>query len=119
MEFLLSEIYDDPLYIINLLLVESTPMLGRVTHVLRKRVVEQSRGFMSRSNPRLGHNLEDYYLWPEYHAAMVNPMFEYAFNTSCFLVGILSVWPLMHSNYYFSGRFLPKDPDVSLLDDSW
>lgn len=74
---------------------------------------------MSRSNPRLGHNLEDFYLWPEYNTAMVNPMFEYVFNTTLGLVGILSVWPLMHSNYYFSGRFMPTDPESLLLPDSW
>jgi hypothetical protein len=95
-------------------------IISRATQVIaRKFAVQQTRKFVSRSAPRFGHNLEDYYLWPEFNAAMVNPMFEYAFNTTLFLVGILSVWPLMHSNYYFSGRFLPKDPECLLLDDSW
>ena len=95
-------------------------ILSRASQVIARRMVRgQTRGFMSRSNPRFGHNLEDYYLWPEYNAAMVNPMFEYVFNTTLFLVGILSVWPLMHSNYYFSGKFMPKDPDCTLLDESW
>ena len=95
-------------------------ILSRATQVIARRAArDQARGFMTRSNPRFGHNLEDYYLWPEYNAAMVNPMFEYVFNTTLVLVGILSVWPLMHTNYYFSGRFLPKDPDCLLLDESW
>ncbi len=95
-------------------------ILSRASQVLARRMTRgQVRGFMSRSSPRLGHNLEDFYLWPEYNAAMVNPMFEYAFTTTLCLVGILSVWPLMHTNYYFSGRFLPKDPESTLLDDSW
>ena len=87
--------------------------------VARKFAPAQKRQFMSRSSPRLGHNLEDFYLWPEFNAAMVNPMFEYAFNSTLVVVAFVSVWPLFHSNYYFSGRFLPKDPECLLLDDSW
>lgn len=94
-------------------------ILGNFGRVLARPVSQQARTFVTRSNPRLGHNLEDFYLWPEYHAAMVNPMFEYTLNTACLLIGVISVWPLFHSNYYFSGKFLPSDPEVTLLDESW
>ena len=107
----------------TLLLLSSSPtfMIASAASRIARRAVSapQSRGLMTRSAPRRGHNLEDYYLWPEYNAAMVNPVFEYAFIGACIMTGVASIWPLMHSNYYFSGRFLPKDPAVLLLDESW
>mmetsp|Transcript_31619 Transcript_31619/g.104803 ORF Transcript_31619/g.104803 Transcript_31619/m.104803 type:complete len:110 (+) Transcript_31619:92-421(+) len=79
-----------------------------------------ARTFVTRSLPRLGHNLEDHYDMAEFMCKMHHPLGEYliwAVMCSGFLV---SFAPMMHSNYYFTGRFMPKDQgNTQLCDDSW
>merc|ERR1719414_1844852 len=79
-----------------------------------------SRSFVSRSMPRRGHNLEDHYDMAEFMTKMHSPLGEYliwACMGSTFFVAFV---PMMHSNYYFTGRFLPKDQgNTQLCDDSW
>ncbi|CAJ1327264.1 unnamed protein product [Effrenium voratum] len=78
------------------------------------------RGFASRSMPRLGHNLEDHFDFAEFMCRMHSPIGEYMFWVLIMSTFITSFGPLLHSNYYFTGRFLPKDQGNSqLCDDSW
>merc|ERR1712072_1171384 len=64
---------------------------------------------MGRSVPRLGHNLEDHFDMAEYVCRMHCPSGEY-FIWGCMLSMILFTFgPLLHSNYYFTGRIMPKD----------
>ena len=45
---------------------------------------------------------------------------EYNFIALMGLVVFLTAFPILHSNYYFSGEFLPKDQSsTQLCDDSW
>eukprot|EP00931_Biecheleriopsis_adriatica_P069111 TRINITY_DN4299_c0_g2_i1.p2 TRINITY_DN4299_c0_g2~~TRINITY_DN4299_c0_g2_i1.p2 ORF type:complete len:119 (-),score=27.76 TRINITY_DN4299_c0_g2_i1:101-457(-) len=79
-----------------------------------------SRGFASRSLPRLGHNLEDHYDFAEFMCKMHSPLGEYLIWAVIFSTFIVTFGPLLHSNYYFTGRFLPKDQgNTQLCDDSW
>mmetsp|Transcript_32260 Transcript_32260/g.58983 ORF Transcript_32260/g.58983 Transcript_32260/m.58983 type:complete len:135 (+) Transcript_32260:88-492(+) len=80
----------------------------------------QIRSFGHLSPVRRGHNLEDHYDYAEFICKMHNPLGEYLIwffiSTSFFF----AIFPLLHTNYYFSGRFLPKDQSGSqLCDDSW
>jgi len=80
----------------------------------------QARNLMIRSTPRLGHNLEDHFDIAEYVMKMQGPFPEYLVGflglCSCSVVLI----PFLHSNYYFTGRFLPKDQgNTQLCDNSW
>ncbi|CAE7179844.1 hasC1, partial [Symbiodinium pilosum] len=78
------------------------------------------RSFVTRSLPRLGHNLEDHFDFAEYMCRMHSPIGEYLIWGLIFSTFIISFGPLLHSNYYFTGRFLPKDQGNSqLCDDSW
>eukprot|EP00931_Biecheleriopsis_adriatica_P078903 TRINITY_DN5231_c0_g1_i1.p1 TRINITY_DN5231_c0_g1~~TRINITY_DN5231_c0_g1_i1.p1 ORF type:complete len:117 (-),score=22.18 TRINITY_DN5231_c0_g1_i1:95-445(-) len=78
------------------------------------------RGFASRSLPRLGHNLEDHYDFAEFMCKMHSPLGEYLIWAVIFSTFIVTFGPLLHSNYYFTGRFLPKDQgNTQLCDDSW
>mmetsp|Transcript_91711 Transcript_91711/g.163224 ORF Transcript_91711/g.163224 Transcript_91711/m.163224 type:complete len:115 (-) Transcript_91711:61-405(-) len=79
-----------------------------------------ARGFASRSMPRLGHNLEDHYDFAEFMCKMHSPLGEYLIWAVIFSTFLVTFGPLLHSNYYFTGRFLPKDQGNSqLCDDSW
>eukprot|EP00440_Ansanella_granifera_P004018 gb/GFBE01004362.1/.p1 GENE.gb/GFBE01004362.1/~~gb/GFBE01004362.1/.p1 ORF type:complete len:117 (+),score=23.61 gb/GFBE01004362.1/:1-351(+) len=78
------------------------------------------RSFASRSMPRLGHNLEDHYDFAEFMCRMHSPLGEYVIWGLIFSTFIVTFGPLLHSNYYFTGRFLPKDQgNTQLCDDSW
>eukprot|EP00418_Pyrodinium_bahamense_P088305 CAMPEP_0179041788 /NCGR_PEP_ID=MMETSP0796-20121207/16335_1 /TAXON_ID=73915 /ORGANISM="Pyrodinium bahamense, Strain pbaha01" /LENGTH=115 /DNA_ID=CAMNT_0020738159 /DNA_START=74 /DNA_END=421 /DNA_ORIENTATION=+ len=78
------------------------------------------RGFASRSAPRLGHNLEDHYDMAEFMCKMHSPLGEYLIWGVMFSTFFVTFGPMMHSNYYFTGRFLPKDQgNTQLCDDSW
>merc|ERR1712087_817305 len=82
--------------------------------------VRQSRGFACRSKPRLGHNLEDHYDMAEFMCKMHHPFGEYLIWGAMGSTFFVTFAPMMHSNYYFTGRFLPKDQGNSqLCDDSW
>mmetsp|Transcript_4630 Transcript_4630/g.8193 ORF Transcript_4630/g.8193 Transcript_4630/m.8193 type:complete len:114 (+) Transcript_4630:58-399(+) len=79
-----------------------------------------SRGFVTRSLPRMGHNLEDHYDFAEFMCKMHSPLGEYLIWAVIFSTFLVTFGPLLHSNYYFTGRFLPKDQGNSqLCDDSW
>eukprot|EP00747_Dinoflagellata_sp_TGD_P163117 gnl/TRDRNA2_/TRDRNA2_181463_c0_seq1.p2 gnl/TRDRNA2_/TRDRNA2_181463_c0~~gnl/TRDRNA2_/TRDRNA2_181463_c0_seq1.p2 ORF type:complete len:119 (-),score=19.07 gnl/TRDRNA2_/TRDRNA2_181463_c0_seq1:94-450(-) len=82
--------------------------------------VQGRRHFAHRSLMRCGHNLEDHYDLAEYVVKMSNPFSEYLLWIATFSTVILIFGPLMHSNYYFTGRFAPKDQgNTQLCDDSW
>merc|ERR1712137_640123 len=79
-----------------------------------------SRSFVNRSRPRCGHNLEDHFDMAEFVCKMHNPLGEYILWFAIFLMFGVAFGPLMHSNYYFTGRFVPKDQgNTQLCDDSW
>eukprot|EP00928_Gymnodinium_smaydae_P081017 TRINITY_DN645_c0_g2_i1.p3 TRINITY_DN645_c0_g2~~TRINITY_DN645_c0_g2_i1.p3 ORF type:complete len:110 (-),score=20.71 TRINITY_DN645_c0_g2_i1:88-417(-) len=80
----------------------------------------RSIGMLARSAPRRGHNLEDHFDMAEFVCKMHSPTGEY-FIWGCMLSTVLIVFgPLLHSNYYFTGRFVPKDQgNTQLCDDSW
>eukprot|EP00405_Crypthecodinium_cohnii_P000027 CAMPEP_0194761810 /NCGR_PEP_ID=MMETSP0323_2-20130528/14451_1 /TAXON_ID=2866 ORGANISM="Crypthecodinium cohnii, Strain Seligo" /NCGR_SAMPLE_ID=MMETSP0323_2 /ASSEMBLY_ACC=CAM_ASM_000346 /LENGTH=112 /DNA_ID=CAMNT_0039683717 /DNA_START=18 /DNA_END=356 /DNA_ORIENTATION=+ len=80
----------------------------------------QRRTFVQLSKPSRGHNLEDHFDFAEFVTKMHHPLGEYLvwflISTSFFV----SFGPLLHSNYYFTGRFLPKDQgNTQLCEDSW
>merc|ERR1719329_1837306 len=79
-----------------------------------------TRGFAMRSLPRMGHNLEDHYDIAEFVCRMHNPLGEYFIWFWLFVMAGAAFGPMMHSNYYFTGRFLPKDQgNTQLCDESW
>merc|ERR1719473_1936786 len=76
------------------------------------------RCFASRSLPRFGHNLEDHYDMAEFMTKMHHPMGEYVIWFAMFMMFVVTAGPLIHSNYYFTGRWLPKDQgNTQLCDD--
>eukprot|EP00389_Voromonas_pontica_P003709 GDKH01005485.1.p2 GENE.GDKH01005485.1~~GDKH01005485.1.p2 ORF type:complete len:107 (+),score=11.50 GDKH01005485.1:122-442(+) len=84
----------------------------------RAPVLTQSR-MISRSIPR--HSmLEKHYMFAEWVVEIGNPIFIYALKAGWVISLICSFIPLLHSNYYFSGRFFPK-PESSnqLCEESW
>ena len=79
-----------------------------------------SRQFLSMSAPRRGHNLEDFYDLPEWQCCMNNPAVEYLGWSGALLMVVFAVGPLLHSNYYFGGRFFPRPGgDAQMCEDSW
>merc|ERR1719238_1351556 len=66
-----------------------------------------TRNFAQRSLPRLGHNLEDHYDLAEFVCRMHNPLGEYFIWGWLLLAAGAAFGPMMHSNFYFTGRFLP------------
>jgi hypothetical protein len=79
-----------------------------------------TRKLLTRSAVRRGHNLEDHYDLAEWQAGMNNPAIEYLGWSGALIMVAFSIGPLLHSNYYFGGRFLPKaGGDAPLCDDSW
>merc|ERR1719291_884940 len=79
-----------------------------------------ARTFATRSLPRLGHNLEDHYDMAEFMCKMHHPLGEYMIWACMLSMFAVTFGPMMHSNYYFTGRFLPKDQgNTQLCDDSW
>mmetsp|Transcript_24441 Transcript_24441/g.39100 ORF Transcript_24441/g.39100 Transcript_24441/m.39100 type:complete len:113 (+) Transcript_24441:77-415(+) len=79
-----------------------------------------SRCFAHRSLPRFGHNLEDHYDMAEFVCRIHNPLGEYITWFALSVMALTVFGPLVHSNYYFTGRFLPKDQgNTQLCDESW
>merc|ERR1712046_80087 len=76
-----------------------------------------ARCFASVSAPRRGHNLEDHYDMAEFVCKMHSPLGEYLMWSVIGMVGLVVAAPLMHSNYYFTGRFMPKDQGNTMLCD--
>merc|ERR1712113_894334 len=77
------------------------------------------RGVVCRSLPRMGHNLEDHFDFAEFMTKMHSPLGEYVVWAVIFSTVLVAFGPLLHSNYYFTGRFLPKDQgNTQLCDDS-
>mmetsp|Transcript_28449 Transcript_28449/g.78373 ORF Transcript_28449/g.78373 Transcript_28449/m.78373 type:complete len:121 (-) Transcript_28449:101-463(-) len=75
---------------------------------------------LARSTPRFGHNLEDHFDMAEFVCKMHSPTGEYLIWGLMFSTFFVTFGPLLHSNYYFTGRFLPKDQgNTQLCDDSW
>merc|ERR550537_172553 len=72
-------------------------------------LLQTSRCFAMRSMPRFGHNLEDHYDMSEFVTRMHNPLGEYFIWFFVILMNVFAFAPMMHTNYYFTGRFLPKD----------
>merc|ERR1719272_771065 len=78
-----------------------------------------SRG-LSISAVRKGHNLEDHFDMAEFVTKMHTPAGEYLVWGMMFSMFFITMGPLLHSNYYFTGRFMPKDQgNTQLCDDSW
>mmetsp|Transcript_51931 Transcript_51931/g.100346 ORF Transcript_51931/g.100346 Transcript_51931/m.100346 type:complete len:112 (-) Transcript_51931:165-500(-) len=78
------------------------------------------RCLASRSAPRLGHNLEDHYDMAEFVCKMHHPLGEYFIWGLIWTTFLVTFGPMLHSNYYFTGRWLPKDQgNTQLCDDSW
>jgi hypothetical protein len=78
------------------------------------------RTLLTRSAARKGHNLEDYYDMAEWQTGMNNPSVEYLVWGGFVAMAAFAVGPLLHSNYYFGGSFLPKaSGDAVLVDESW
>eukprot|EP00933_Yihiella_yeosuensis_P070134 TRINITY_DN7766_c0_g1_i1.p1 TRINITY_DN7766_c0_g1~~TRINITY_DN7766_c0_g1_i1.p1 ORF type:complete len:119 (-),score=27.54 TRINITY_DN7766_c0_g1_i1:169-525(-) len=94
-----------------------------VTSLVQKPLVQPFsavRSFVSRSFPRRGHNLEDHFDFAEFMCKMHSPLGEYLIWGLIFSTFLVTFGPLLHSNYYFTGRFLPKDQgNTQLCDDSW
>ncbi|SCP03918.1 conserved Plasmodium protein, unknown function [Plasmodium ovale] len=68
----------------------------------------------------LTHYLEDYYTCPEIATNMISPMSEYVWWSWLFLQGAIVFGTLFHSNYYFTGKPLPKvQGNSQLCEDSW
>lgn len=77
-------------------------------------------GLFHRSMPLLGNNLEDYYGVAEFATKMSSPMVEYVWWMWVWAQVLLVIGTLMHSNYYFTGHFLPKpQSNTQLCEDSW
>ena len=63
---------------------------------------------------------QDYYDIAEYRTKMNSPLGPYAFFALMNAGAWIVVGPLLHSNYYYSGRCLPKPESCTqLCDDSW
>ena len=51
---------------------------------------------------------------------MHSPTGEYFISGLMFSTFFVTFGPLLHSNYYFTGRFMPKDQGkTQLCDDNW
>jgi len=95
------------------------PMFARASPIAYRSPLT-SRNFVSRSLPRLGHNLEDHFDLAEYTTKIQGPFPEYVVFSLMFCSCLLVIGPMLHSNYYFTGRFLPKDQgNTQLCDNSW
>ena len=63
---------------------------------------------------------QDYYICSDYVCKIHSPYLMYFQWGMCWLMVALTIGPLFHSNYYFGGRFLPKDQgNTQLCEDSW
>ncbi|CRG99149.1 conserved Plasmodium protein, unknown function [Plasmodium relictum] len=68
----------------------------------------------------LTHYLEDYYTTPEIATNMISPMSEYVWWGWLILQAVIVFGTLFHSNYYFTGKALPKvQGNSQLCEDSW
>ncbi|PFH37211.1 hypothetical protein BESB_036690 [Besnoitia besnoiti] len=75
---------------------------------------------LSLSRPRLGGSLEDYYTNSQLATCIQSPWPFYMWSFWAFLMVVVPVGLLFQSNYYFSGRILPKvNGNTQLCEDSW
>ncbi|VWU48388.1 conserved protein, unknown function [Hepatocystis sp. ex Piliocolobus tephrosceles] len=66
------------------------------------------------------HYLEDYYTCPEIATNMISPVSEYIWWSWAALQAVIVFGTLLHSNYYFTGKPLPKvQGNSQLCEDSW
>eukprot|EP00920_Eleutheroschizon_duboscqi_P005465 GHVT01012935.1.p1 GENE.GHVT01012935.1~~GHVT01012935.1.p1 ORF type:complete len:138 (-),score=14.62 GHVT01012935.1:284-697(-) len=72
------------------------------------------------SPPRCSGQIETYYTQVEMATRMTSPMTIHVW-WFWFVLQVVIAWgSLFHSNYYFSGRFLPKPMgNTQLCEDSW
>jgi len=97
-----------------------TQSLNRSVQQQQQSHLIKKRGLLTRSLPRRGHNLEDHYDMAEFVCKIHSPLSEYVMWTVILFVLSMVTMPILHSNYYFTGRFLPKDQgNTQLTDDSW
>lgn len=51
---------------------------------------------------------------------MANPLGTYSVVLGSVVIVVITIGPLLHSNYYFTGRAIPKpDGNTQLCDNSW
>merc|ERR1719265_2257733 len=62
---------------------------------------------LSTSRAALGHNLEDHFDMAEYMCKIHSNTTEYVFWILMGICTFFSVFPLLHCNFYFTGRWLP------------
>jgi len=100
--------------------VRAAPRFASGSRSMASPLAQQTRTLMVRSTPRLGHNLEDHYDIAEYVTKMQGPFPEYVVGGLMVVAVSVVLLPFLHSNYYFTGRFLPKDQgNTQLCDNSW
>ncbi|KAF8821526.1 hypothetical protein IE077_000262 [Cardiosporidium cionae] len=98
----------------------SAPRISFSPWVSCPKLNKAHRSFATLSVPKLGHNLEDYYGVGEYATCIHSPMVDYIWWGWFAFQAIILFGALFHSNYYFSGRILPKNQgNTQLCEDSW
>lgn len=99
-------------------LTRTVPLMQLKNQMGRQNVI--SKRYISFSKVHLTHYLEDYYTTSEVATNMLSPMSEYIWWGWLFLQGFIVFGTLFHSNYYFTGKALPKPQGNSqLCEDSW
>ncbi|OEH74799.1 swi2 snf2-containing protein rad26 [Cyclospora cayetanensis] len=87
------------------------------TCALQRMPTAASWGCLRSSMPRLG-GLEDYYTSGQVATCIQAPMAYYLWFAWAFLMAFVTFGSLLHSNYYFSGRAIPKPSgNTQLLED--
>ncbi|EUD66197.1 hypothetical protein C922_03392 [Plasmodium inui San Antonio 1] len=95
------------------------PQMGHVRNEVKYANMFTKRS-VSFSRIHLTHYLEDYYTSAEIATNMVSPMSEYVWWSWLFLQASIVFGTLFHSNYYFTGKALPKvQGNSQLCEDSW
>ncbi|EPR60266.1 putative transmembrane protein [Toxoplasma gondii TgCatPRC2] len=76
--------------------------------------------FLKLSQKRLGGSLEDYYTNSQLATCIQSPWPFYIWSFWAFSMVVVPIGLLFQSNYYFSGRILPKvNGNTQLCEDSW
>ncbi|CBZ54632.1 conserved hypothetical protein [Neospora caninum Liverpool] len=95
---------------------------GAGSQALRGFAREQAAGaeLLKLSQKRLGGSLEDYYTNSQLATCIQSPWPFYIWSFWAFSMVVVPVGLLFQSNYYFSGRILPKvNGNTQLCEDSW